>query len=170
MPRTLRNTTTPELPENRFFYTTPELPENRFFYTMLQKPPRPEKLQKPPRHQELDARNNQTPRPERHARNAWELLTYTKPPKLTRRKVCLPTPEKTLQATQRPEKPTAQLHKTAFFAKPLNARLHETQRIYPNAKKLTRHRPALGCFIARPGRSLSCLSFSKLYFITYMFK
>lgn len=170
MPRTLRNTTTPELPENRFFYTTPELPENCFFYTMPQKPPRPEKLQKPLCHQELNAMSNQTPRPERHARNNWELLTYTKPPKLTQRKVCLPAPEKTLQATQRPEKPTAQLHKTAFFAKPLNARLHETQRIYPNAKKLTRHRPALGCFIARPGRSLSCLSFSKLYFITYMFK
>lgn len=170
MPKTLRNTTTPELPENHFFYTTPELPENRFFYTMPQKPPRPKKLQKPPRHRELDARNNQTPRHKRHAINAWELLTYTKPPKLTRRKVCLPTPEKNLQATQRPKKPTAQLHKTAFFTKPLNARLHKTQRIYPNAEKLTRHRPALGCFIARPGRSLSCLSFSKLYFITYMFK
>ena len=91
MPRTLRNT------------TTPELPENRFFYTMLQKPPRPEKLQKPPRHQELDAMSNQTPQPERNARNAWELLTYTKPPKLTRRKVCLPALYKTLRATQRPE-------------------------------------------------------------------
>lgn len=170
MPKTLRNTTTPELPKNHFFYTTPELPKNRFFYTMPQKPPRPKKLQKPPRHRELDAMNNQTPRHKRHARNVWELLTYTKPPKLTRRKVCLPTPEKTLQATQRPEKPTAQLHKTAFFTKPLNAQLHKTQRIYPNAEKLTRHRPALGCFIARPSRSLSCLSFSKLYFITYMFK
>lgn len=170
MPKTLRNTTTPELPKNHFFYTTPELPKNRFFYTMPQKPPRPKKLQKPPRHRELDAMNNQTPRHKRHARNVWELLTYTKPPKLTRRKVCLPTPEKNLQATQRPKKPTAQLHKTAFFTKPLNAPLHKTQRIYPNAEKLTRHRPALGCFIARPGRSLSCLSFSKLYFITYMFK
>lgn len=149
MPRTLRNTTTPELPENRFFYTTPELPENCFFYTMLQKPPRPEKLQKPPCHQELNAMSNQTPRPERHARNAWELLTYTKPPKPTRRKVCLPPPGKTLQATQRPEKPTAQLHKTAFFTKPLDARLYKTQRIYPNAEKLTRHRPALGCFIVQ---------------------